>query len=106
MRSWPNWACRAAPPDPADFLEASTPRLLHTAPPATWPSAAAGYQGRKAIPHPGSGEGRVVTVSMGVGTVVPGAEDEADMFPDRIDRRLYLAKSAGRDRICDEDPAN
>jgi PleD family two-component response regulator len=42
-----------------------------------------------------------VTVSMGIGTIVPGAQDDAKVFLDRIDRRLYQAKSAGRDRFCD-----
>lgn len=57
--------------------------------------------GQKAIAHASSGVGRVVTVSMGVGTIVPGAQDDSQVFLDRIDRRLYQAKSAGRDRICD-----
>jgi PleD family two-component response regulator len=26
---------------------------------------------------------------------------EPNVFPDRVDRRLYQAKSVGRDRICD-----
>ena len=55
----------------------------------------------KAIPHARSGVGRVVTVSIGVGTITPGAQDDQDVFLDRVDRRLYQAKSAGRDRICD-----
>ncbi|MES2757442.1 MAG: sensor domain-containing diguanylate cyclase [Pseudomonadota bacterium] len=54
-----------------------------------------------AIPHARSGVGRLVTVSMGVGTIVPGAQDNAEVFLDRIDRRLYQAKSAGRDRMCE-----
>ncbi len=53
------------------------------------------------IPHARSGVGRLVTVSMGIGTIVPGAEDDPAVFLDRIDRRLYQAKSAGRDRVCD-----
>lgn len=56
---------------------------------------------QKKIPHARSGVGRLVTVSMGAGTIVPGAHDDPDVFLDRIDRRLYQAKSAGRDRICD-----
>lgn len=56
---------------------------------------------QKEIAHASSGVGRVVTVSMGVGTIVPGAQDDPEVFLDRIDRRLYQAKSAGRDRICD-----
>jgi len=54
----------------------------------------------KEIPHARSGVGRAVTVSMGVGTIVPGAHDDRNVFLDRVDRRLYQAKSAGRDRIC------
>jgi PleD family two-component response regulator len=42
-----------------------------------------------------------VTVSLGVGTIVPGPGDDPGVFLDRIDRRLYQAKSAGRDRMCD-----
>nr|WP_315221546.1 sensor domain-containing diguanylate cyclase [uncultured Duganella sp.] len=56
---------------------------------------------QKELPHARSGVGRVVTVSMGVGTIVPGAQDDAYVFLDRVDRRLYQAKSSGRDRICD-----
>jgi diguanylate cyclase (GGDEF)-like protein/PAS domain S-box-containing protein len=53
------------------------------------------------IPHARSGAGRLVTVSLGVGTIVPGPGDDPGVFLDRIDRRLYQAKSAGRDRLCD-----
>jgi diguanylate cyclase (GGDEF)-like protein/PAS domain S-box-containing protein len=53
------------------------------------------------LPHARSGVGRLITVSMGVGTIVPGGGDDPDVFLDRIDRRLYQAKSAGRDRLCD-----
>lgn len=56
---------------------------------------------QKEVPHARSGVGRLVTVSMGIGTIVPGAQDDPEVFLDRIDRRLYQAKSAGRDRICD-----
>lgn len=58
----------------------------------------------EAIAHAGSGVGRLVTASMGVGTIVPGEADQPGVFLDRIDRRLYQAKSAGRDRICDVEP--
>ena len=56
---------------------------------------------QKELPHARSGVGRLVTVSMGIGTIHPGAHDDPAVFLDRIDRRLYQAKSAGRDRICD-----
>lgn len=49
-----------------------------------------------AIPH---GHGQNVTVSLGVGTVVPTRQDDANAFLDRIDRHLYEAKRQGRDRI-------
>lgn len=55
----------------------------------------------EALPHARSGVGRKVTVSMGVGTVVPAENDDPEVFLDRVDRRLYQAKSIGRDRICD-----
>lgn len=55
------------------------------------------------ILHARSGASRLVTVSMGIGTIVPGAQDDAKAFLDRIDRRLYQAKSAGRDRFCDNE---
>ena len=55
------------------------------------------------IPHASSGVGREVTISLGVATIVPGAHDDAAVFLDRVDRRLYQAKSAGRDRVCDSE---
>ncbi|MGV7207709.1 diguanylate cyclase domain-containing protein [Oxalobacteraceae bacterium A2-2] len=57
--------------------------------------------GQKELPHARSGAGRLVTISLGAGTIIPGANDDPNVFLDRIDRRLYQAKSAGRDRICD-----
>lgn len=56
--------------------------------------------GQQEIAHARSGVGRLVTVSMGVGTIVPGDNEDPKVFLDRIDRRLYQAKSEGRDRIC------
>jgi diguanylate cyclase (GGDEF)-like protein/PAS domain S-box-containing protein len=56
---------------------------------------------QKEIAHARSGVGRLVTVSIGVGTIVPGAQDDSQVFLDRIDRRLYQAKSSGRDRVSD-----
>jgi diguanylate cyclase (GGDEF)-like protein/PAS domain S-box-containing protein len=54
---------------------------------------------REAIPHAHSDAGDIVTVSIGVGTIVPGAHDEAGRFFELVDRRLYQAKAQGRDRI-------
>ncbi len=76
--------------------------------PATDAEAARGVAERcrkllkyEALPHARSGIGRTVTVSMGTGTIVPGSDDAPDIFLARIDHRLYQAKSAGRDCICD-----
>ena len=78
--------------------------------PATDPEAARNVAERcrrllaqKELPHARSGVGRLVTVSIGVGTTVPGKQDRAEVFLDRIDRRLYQAKSAGRDQVCDSE---
>jgi diguanylate cyclase (GGDEF)-like protein/PAS domain S-box-containing protein len=54
---------------------------------------------REAIPHASSDAGDTVTISIGVGTIVPGAHDEAGGFFELVDRRLYQAKAGGRDRI-------
>ena len=59
--------------------------------------------GQEAIAHARSGVGRVVTISLGVGTIVPGPHDDPDVFLNLVDRRLYQAKSAGRDRISEAD---
>ena len=56
---------------------------------------------QKEIPHARSDAGRLMTISLGVGTIVPGSGDDPDVFLDSVDRRLYQAKAAGRDRICD-----
>lgn len=79
--------------------------------PATDAEAARGVAERcrkllrnEALPHARSGVGREVTVSMGAGTIVPGSDDDPAVFLARVDHRLYQAKSAGRDRICDVEP--
>jgi diguanylate cyclase (GGDEF)-like protein len=51
------------------------------------------------IPHGGSTVSDLVTCSMGVGTIVPGAHDHPRAFMEMVDRRLYEAKNGGRDRI-------
>lgn len=55
---------------------------------------------QKELVHARSGVGRLVTVSIGVGSIVPGFKDDPAVFLDRIDRRLYQAKSGGRDQVC------
>ncbi len=51
------------------------------------------------IPHDNSPIGQLVTVSMGVGTVIPVANQDPRPFIDLVDRRLYQAKQTGRNRI-------
>ncbi|HEX9174187.1 MAG TPA: sensor domain-containing diguanylate cyclase [Telluria sp.] len=58
---------------------------------------------REQIPHPRSGVASVVTVSMGLGTIIPGQDDEASTFLAMVDRRLYRAKADGRDRVWSAD---
>lgn len=51
------------------------------------------------IPHAASPVGEFVTLSLGVGTIVPTTEDNPLQFVDSVDRRLYRAKQGGRNRI-------
>lgn len=54
---------------------------------------------REAIPHAESRIAGVVTVSMGIVTVVPGSQDSLSSLIAKADRRLYQAKAAGRNCI-------
>lgn len=58
------------------------------------------------IPFGGDDANPYVTVSMGVGTLVPAHEDTIKDFLNRVDRRLYQAKHNGRDRIEGEKVAS
>jgi diguanylate cyclase (GGDEF)-like protein/PAS domain S-box-containing protein len=53
-----------------------------------------------ALPHAGSSMDPNVTISMGVGTIIPEAGDDPLMFLERVDTLLYQAKREGRNRIC------
>jgi diguanylate cyclase (GGDEF)-like protein/PAS domain S-box-containing protein len=50
------------------------------------------------IPHAASSVGQLLTVSQGVGTIIPSSTDTLTTFLDTVDRRLYRAKQSGRDR--------
>ncbi|HQT00677.1 MAG: sensor domain-containing diguanylate cyclase [Hydrogenophilales bacterium 16-64-46] len=52
------------------------------------------------IPHANSAISQILTVSLGVGTLIPGHQDQALAFIESVDRRLYEAKQAGRNRIA------
>jgi diguanylate cyclase (GGDEF)-like protein/PAS domain S-box-containing protein len=54
---------------------------------------------RAAIPHRNSRVADVLTVSIGLATIVPGARDTPGAFIDLADTRLYRAKTEGRNRI-------
>jgi diguanylate cyclase (GGDEF)-like protein len=51
------------------------------------------------IPHDKSEVSRLLTVSLGVGTMVPSLDVEPIEFIERVDRLLYRAKQNGRNRI-------
>lgn len=54
---------------------------------------------KQAITHPQSPHEQRLTVSIGVGTVVPGAGMSPSDFMEAVDRQLYAAKKNGRNRI-------
>ena len=54
-------------------------------------------QGR-AIEHGGSLIAPYVTISLGVGTITPNSDDDPQSFLQQVDRQLYRAKQAGRNR--------
>jgi diguanylate cyclase (GGDEF)-like protein len=54
---------------------------------------------KEQIPHEKSVVSQVLTVSLGVGTIVPSHQDEPLKFIERVDRRLYQAKQNGRNCI-------
>jgi len=51
------------------------------------------------IPHAKSFIGNTLTVSLGIGTIVPTREDDPTAFIKEVDRRLYEAKQNGRNCI-------
>lgn len=54
---------------------------------------------KEQIVHEASPTSRVVTASMGVGTIIPGHEDVVRAFVESVDARLYRAKALGRNRV-------
>ncbi|PPD18251.1 MAG: sensor domain-containing diguanylate cyclase [Methylotenera sp.] len=57
---------------------------------------------KEQILHAKSQISQVLTISLGVGTIIPKAEDGSLAFIHEVDRRLYLAKQKGRNRIVSD----
>ena len=51
------------------------------------------------IPHAASPAGQWLTVSVGVGTIIPAEKDDPVRFVQEVDRCLYQAKHQGRNRV-------
>jgi diguanylate cyclase (GGDEF)-like protein/PAS domain S-box-containing protein len=52
-----------------------------------------------AIPHAASEASTIVTMSAGIGTIIPAAVDAPLAFIERVDKRLYQAKQSGRNTL-------
>jgi len=51
------------------------------------------------IPHAASDISQLLTLSMGVGCMVPKQQDDLHAFVDQVDRWMYQAKKSGRNQI-------
>ena len=56
-----------------------------------------------AMPHRVSEVSAVVTVSFGLGAIVPSEADSVTDFIHQVDKQLYLAKKTGKNRVCSID---
>ena len=56
---------------------------------------------KEQIPHGNSKVSHVLTISLGVGTIVPSHKDEPISFIEEVDKRLYQAKQKGRNCIVE-----
>lgn len=54
---------------------------------------------KEQIAHEASPVSRILTVSLGVGTIIPGHADQPLAFVEAVDRQLYQAKQGGRNRV-------
>ena len=56
---------------------------------------------KEQILHPKSGIGQILTISIGVDTLIPESDSGVMAFIKEVDKRLYLAKQKGRNCIVD-----
>ncbi|HEY0268222.1 MAG TPA: diguanylate cyclase, partial [Methyloradius sp.] len=54
---------------------------------------------KEQIPHEKSQVSQILTLSLGVGTIIPTHSDEPITFIEAVDRRLYQAKQKGRNCV-------
>ena len=54
---------------------------------------------KEQITHANSPAGQILTLSMGIGTLIPSQQDDPRAFLEAVDRSLYQAKQQGRNRI-------
>lgn len=54
---------------------------------------------KEQIPHEKSPVSQILTISLGVGTIVPTHKDQALTFIEAVDRQLYQAKQSGRNCV-------
>ena len=54
---------------------------------------------RRGIPHPRAAVDGIVTVSLGVASLIPVPEVSPEALLEAADRAMYQAKSQGRDRV-------
>lgn len=55
---------------------------------------------KEQMPHATSPISPILTVSLGVSTIIPGHPDQPLAFVEAVDRLLYQAKQAGRNRVA------